>query len=157
MAADLAVEANRAFADTLASRGLTLVRDDRNAVPLRRGARVLSVTAARRPDLTAGVHFDNTLRAAGVAVRSVYVDSDAGDTADYDAVLRTVADSDVVIVGSYVATRWDAASIAQSGAFVDFATYAGVAMLLAIVSSIACGLPAWRAARVRPSEALRSE
>jgi beta-N-acetylhexosaminidase len=26
----------------------------------------------------------------------------------------------VVVVGSYVATRWDAATIAQSGAFVDF-------------------------------------
>jgi beta-N-acetylhexosaminidase len=111
---------NRAFADTLASRGLTLVRDDRHLVPVRRGAGVLSVTAARRPDLTAGVHFDAALRAAGVAVRSAYVDSDAGDAGDYDAVLRTVADSDVVIVGSYVATRWDAASIAQSGAFVEF-------------------------------------
>jgi ABC-type antimicrobial peptide transport system permease subunit len=39
----------------------------------------------------------------------------------------------------------------------DVATYAGVAMLLAIVSSVACGIPAWRAARVRPSEALRFE
>jgi len=112
--------ANRAFADTLASRGLTLVRDERSAVPVRRGSRVLSVTAARRPDLTAGVHFDATLRAAGVAVRSEFVDSDAGDAADYAAVLRTVADTDVVIIGSYVATRWDAASIAQSGVFVEF-------------------------------------
>jgi putative ABC transport system permease protein len=39
----------------------------------------------------------------------------------------------------------------------DSATYVGVVMLLAIVSSIACGIPAWRAARVRPSEALRFE
>jgi putative ABC transport system permease protein len=39
----------------------------------------------------------------------------------------------------------------------DFATYVGVALLLAIVSSVACGIPAWRAARVRPSEALRFE
>jgi putative ABC transport system permease protein len=39
----------------------------------------------------------------------------------------------------------------------DSATYAGVAILLVIVSMIACALPAWRAARVRPSVALRFE
>jgi putative ABC transport system permease protein len=39
----------------------------------------------------------------------------------------------------------------------DAVTYAGVATLLVIVSTIACATPAWRAARVRPSVALRSE
>ena len=39
----------------------------------------------------------------------------------------------------------------------DAGTYFGVAALLAIVSMIACGMPAWRAARVRPSVALRFE
>ena len=39
----------------------------------------------------------------------------------------------------------------------DSATYAGVATLLVVVSMIACALPAWRAARVRPSVALRFE
>jgi putative ABC transport system permease protein len=39
----------------------------------------------------------------------------------------------------------------------DSATYAGVATLLAIVSMIACAVPAWRAARVRPSVTLRFE
>ena len=39
----------------------------------------------------------------------------------------------------------------------DAATYLAVAGLLATVSLIACGLPAWRAAQVRPSIALRFE
>ena len=39
----------------------------------------------------------------------------------------------------------------------DAGTYFGVAALLATVSLLACGMPAWRAARVRPSVALRFE
>jgi putative ABC transport system permease protein len=39
----------------------------------------------------------------------------------------------------------------------DSATYAGVATLLLLVSIPACAMPAWRAARVRPSVALRFE
>jgi putative ABC transport system permease protein len=39
----------------------------------------------------------------------------------------------------------------------DSVTYAGVATLLVIVSMLACAMPAWRAARVRPSVALRFE
>jgi putative ABC transport system permease protein len=39
----------------------------------------------------------------------------------------------------------------------DSTTYVGVAFLLVIVSMVACSMPAWRAARVRPSIALRFE
>jgi putative ABC transport system permease protein len=39
----------------------------------------------------------------------------------------------------------------------DSTTYLGVVALLTGVSAVACGLPAWRAARVPPSLALRSE
>jgi beta-N-acetylhexosaminidase len=118
--AAVGTSAHRALADTIAERGLTLVRDARSAVPLRRGARVLSVTVARRSDLTAGVHFDAALRATGMTVRSAFVDSDAGDSAAYAAVFSGIGNADVVVIGSYVATRWDAATIAQSTAFVDF-------------------------------------
>jgi ABC-type antimicrobial peptide transport system permease subunit len=36
-------------------------------------------------------------------------------------------------------------------------TYVGVILLLAMVSVIACAVPAWRAARIDPSIALRCE
>jgi putative ABC transport system permease protein len=39
----------------------------------------------------------------------------------------------------------------------DLPTYLGVIVLLAGASAIACGLPAWRAARVDPATALRAE
>jgi beta-N-acetylhexosaminidase len=111
---------NRALADTIAARSFTLVRDRANATPLRRGARVLSVTVARRPDLTAGTTFDATLRASGITVRSAYLDADAATSDEYRRVGRVADSVDAVVVSSYVATRWDAASIAQSTPFVDF-------------------------------------
>jgi ABC-type lipoprotein release transport system permease subunit len=39
----------------------------------------------------------------------------------------------------------------------DPATYLGVIALLAAVSVIACGLPAWRAAQIDPATTLRAE
>jgi putative ABC transport system permease protein len=39
----------------------------------------------------------------------------------------------------------------------DLVSYLGVLLLLAVVSAIACAIPAWRAARISPSVALRSE
>jgi hypothetical protein len=39
----------------------------------------------------------------------------------------------------------------------DMATYISVGLLPAAVSAIACALPAWRAACIRPSVALRTD
>ena len=39
----------------------------------------------------------------------------------------------------------------------DVWTYAAVALLLCLVSLVACYIPAWRATRVSPTEALRHE
>jgi putative ABC transport system permease protein len=39
----------------------------------------------------------------------------------------------------------------------DATTYLSVVILLTIVSTVACGVPAWRATRVRPSIALTAE
>ena len=39
----------------------------------------------------------------------------------------------------------------------DPATYLGVLLVLAVVSGIACAVPAWRAARIDPMVTLRAE
>jgi putative ABC transport system permease protein len=39
----------------------------------------------------------------------------------------------------------------------DPVTYFGVILLLAVMSAIACAVPAWRAARVDPAITLRAE
>jgi beta-N-acetylhexosaminidase len=50
----------------------------------------------------------------------MYIDADAPNGGDFSAA-RALADSvDAVVVGSYVATRWDAATIRQSSGFVDY-------------------------------------
>src|SRR5205085_5863878 len=76
---------HRALADTIAVRSFTLVRDAQASIPLRPRSRVLSVTVARRPDLTAGTYFDAALRAAGYAVRSVYLDADAAGSGEFSS------------------------------------------------------------------------
>jgi beta-N-acetylhexosaminidase len=130
--------AHVALADTLAARGLTLVRD-RDLVPLRRAAQVLSVTVARRSDLLAGQTFDATLRAEGHRVRSVFIDADAPSASTF-AAARAAADSvDAVIIGSYVAQRWDATTIQQSRDFVDFTNAVAASRAGAIV--VAFGNP----------------
>ena len=39
----------------------------------------------------------------------------------------------------------------------DPATFGALAALLALVTLVACGIPAWHAARVSPTRAMRSE
>jgi beta-N-acetylhexosaminidase len=118
--------AHRAFADTVARRSMTLVRDAQGVVPMRTGSRVLSVTVARRSDLLAGGHFDATLRSLGFSVRSVYVDADQPGGGDFTAATAAADSTDVVVVGSHVATRWDAATIQQSAGFVRFVSRTGL-------------------------------
>jgi putative ABC transport system permease protein len=60
------------------------------------------------------------------------------------------------IAGSVPATRSLAAMIFGVSRL-DPVTYAGVTLLLTSVSLIACGIPAWRAARVDPASTLRAE
>jgi putative ABC transport system permease protein len=59
-------------------------------------------------------------------------------------------------VGAAVATRGIAAMLFGVSRL-DPATYLGVITLLVSVSLVACGVPAWRAARVDPASTLRAE
>lgn len=114
--------AHAVVARTIAERSITLVKDSLRLLPLGQlptATRVLSVTFARRPDLSAGVAFDAELRRTLPAVRSVFVDAD--DPAASFARSSALADSaDVVIVGSYVSHSSVAVTVGAPRAFVDF-------------------------------------
>jgi putative ABC transport system permease protein len=60
------------------------------------------------------------------------------------------------LAGALVATK-AVTSMLYGISRLDAVTYAGVAGLLVAVSAVACSLPAWRASRVDPCVALRSE
>jgi beta-N-acetylhexosaminidase len=113
--------ADQALARTVAERSVTVVRDSLHQLPLgklNRNARVLSITIARRADLGAGVIFNAVLRQNFPGLRAEYVDAD--QPGDAYALLATADSADVVVVSSYVAQSWDAASLAAPGSVVSF-------------------------------------
>jgi beta-N-acetylhexosaminidase len=99
-----------------------VVRDSARQLPLgrlNRGARVLSITYAQRTDLGAGVAFDGELRRWFGGLRSEYVDAD--DAApDYPRLLALADSAQVIVIGSYVAHNWRAASISVPAQFAGF-------------------------------------
>ena len=93
--------AHLAVAQAIADRGIVLGRDQNTLVPLAAGARVRSVTYARRPDLSAGIAFNAELRRLGVRSTSTYINAD-DSLPNLDAFLSSLESTDVVILGSYV-------------------------------------------------------
>ena len=104
--------AHVALARLAAERGITLVRDSTNLVPLRAPAagaaatRVLSVTIARRNDLSAGRDFDAELRRRVPGLRTQFLDGENAAT-DFGRALRMADSADVVIVGVYALAGFD--------------------------------------------------
>ena len=114
--------ANQALARRIAERSITVLRDSMHQLPLarlNRGARVLSITYAQRPDLGAGVTFDLELRRWFAGLRSEYVDAE-DPAPNYSRLVQAADSAQVVIVGSYVAHNWRAATISVSAQFVAF-------------------------------------
>jgi len=109
------------MANRIAERSITLVKDSLNLVPLKlpAAARILSVTVARRPDLSAGVPFNGALRTRFTGLRSEFLTAENA-TADYARVERAADSADVIIVSSYVGQVWDAVSAAAPQAFASF-------------------------------------
>ena len=112
-----------AIARTIAERSITLVRDSFKQVPLSalpRSRRVLSITLARRTDLSAGSAFDVELRRHFTTVRSEFVNADAAGNADWERLLRAAKSSQVVIVSSYVSHAWNATTATAPKEFATF-------------------------------------
>ncbi|MEX2110335.1 MAG: glycoside hydrolase family 3 N-terminal domain-containing protein [Gemmatimonadaceae bacterium] len=104
----------------VAEKSITLVKDSLRQVPLTaRTARVLSITLARRADLSAGAAFNAELRTGLVNLRAEFVATEDG-AANYPRLLAAADSADVTIIGSYIGHSWDAVTANAPGAFAGF-------------------------------------
>ena len=90
-----------AVAGRVAERALVLVRDRNNAVPIRRGARVLHVTYTGRAR-SAGMALQRGLAAGGLSVEHVLVGPSTPE-AVFDSLRVRAASADVVVASAAVA------------------------------------------------------
>jgi beta-N-acetylhexosaminidase len=102
---------NLASARRVAERSITLVKDSLGEIPAvaAGNARFLSITIARRADLSAGASFNGELRSAMPSLKSEFLASD-DPAADYAHLDRAADSADVTIVGVYAAQTIDAAA-----------------------------------------------
>jgi beta-N-acetylhexosaminidase len=111
-----------AAARLIAEKSITLVKDSLSEVPLAtaRTPRVLSITIARRTDLSAGATFDGELRGALPSLRSEFISTN-DPAPDYARLERAADSADITIVGVYAAQTIDAAaSTKTSQTFASF-------------------------------------
>lgn len=115
-------DANDSLAREVAARAFVLAKDSARLVPLRgrgRNSRVLSVTYARRNDLTAGSAFNAALRGNVRTLRTSFISADDAEP-NYASVLDSAVSADLVIVGSYVNITSESATSDAPKAFVEF-------------------------------------
>jgi beta-glucosidase-like glycosyl hydrolase/CubicO group peptidase (beta-lactamase class C family) len=113
--------AHAAFADSVARRSITLVRDVSGRVPLRSAARehVLSITYTRDGDLAAGRAFDQRIREHVEVVDAVHVTASTA-AARYDSLLARADSAGVVLLSAYVPPRSAVGSLDLSTELIDF-------------------------------------
>ena len=104
----------------VAEKSITLVKDSLRQVPLSvPGARVLSVTLARRTDLSAGNAFNAELRSGLPNLRTEFVATE--DAAlNYPRLLAAADSADVTIVSSYMGAGSDVTTLNAPQPFTDF-------------------------------------
>jgi beta-N-acetylhexosaminidase len=86
---------------------------------LPRAAKVLSITLARRADLSAGNAFNAELRSALPNLRSEFVATEDAPL-NFPRLLAAADSADVTVVGSYVGQNWDAVTASAPQAFASF-------------------------------------
>ena len=112
--------ANAKVAGLAAEKSITLVRDSARQVPVVDSTkRVLSITIARRADLSAGNSFNAELRSRLPKLRTEFTSTEDASL-NYPRLLAAADSADVVIVGSYVGQSWDAVSASAPEAFTNF-------------------------------------
>jgi beta-N-acetylhexosaminidase len=111
---------NVQVARTVAEKSITLVKDSLGQIPLTKpGARVLSITLARRTDLSAGNAFNAELRNRLPNLRTEFVATE--DAAlNYPRLIAAADSADVTIVSSYMGQGWDVVTLSAPQAFTNF-------------------------------------
>ena len=108
------------IARRVAEKSITLVKDSLGQIPVRnRAARVLSITLARRADLSAGNAFNAELRSGLPNLRAEFVATEDAPL-NFPRLIAAADSADVTIVGSYVGQNWDAVTAAAPQAFATF-------------------------------------
>ncbi len=127
--------AHLAYADSVASRAMTLPRDRDGVIPLDPDVTraVLSVTWARNDDLLAGGAFDPLLARYVDRVVRVRIGPDTS-VGEYARVLERAAEADAVVVSAYVPPRSGAGSVAVAGGLAGFVTAVDRVRPTAVVS-----------------------
>ena len=112
--------ANSQVARTAAEKSITLVKDSLRQIPLLSdSARVLSITVARRADLSAGNAFNSELRSRLSKLRTEFVATEDANL-NFPRLIAAADSADVTIVSSYVGQSWDATTASSPEAFVNF-------------------------------------
>ena len=111
---------NLQVARTVAEKSITLVKDSLRQVPLSvPGARVLSITLARRTDLPAGNAFNAELRSGLPNLRTEFVATE--DAAlNYPRLIAAADSADVTIVSSYMGAGSDVVTLNAPQPFTNF-------------------------------------
>jgi beta-N-acetylhexosaminidase len=111
---------NLQVARKVAEKSITLVKDSLKQIPLSvPGARVLSITLARRTDLPAGNAFNAELRSGLPNLRTEFVATE--DAAlNYPRLLAATDSADVTIVSSYMGQGSDVVTLNAPQPFTNF-------------------------------------
>ncbi|MFL5487522.1 MAG: glycoside hydrolase family 3 N-terminal domain-containing protein [Gemmatimonadaceae bacterium] len=113
---------NAQTARRAAEKSITLVKDSLRQIPLTvadSNTRVLSITVARRADLSAGNAFNAELRPRLPKLRTEFVATEDADL-NYPRLLAAADSADITIVNSYVGQSWDAVTASSPQAFTNF-------------------------------------
>ncbi|MFL5637189.1 MAG: glycoside hydrolase family 3 N-terminal domain-containing protein [Gemmatimonadaceae bacterium] len=113
---------NAQTARRAAEKSITLVKDSLRQIPLAladSNIRVLSITVARRADLSAGNAFNAEMRTRLPKLRTEFVATEDADL-NYPRLIAAADSADVTIVGSYVGQSWDAVTASSPQAFTNF-------------------------------------
>jgi beta-N-acetylhexosaminidase len=111
---------NAQIARRIAEKSITLVKDSLGQLPItQRSARTLSITLARRADLSAGNAFNAELRQGLPNLRTEFVTTEDASL-NFPRLIAAADSADITIVSSYVGQSWDALTANAPQAFASF-------------------------------------